>query len=101
MPLGLKTWSYIYTRKSDGKRRRAKVGHYPGLSLEEAGKRAAQLRRVVDDGGDPAQAEREKREADTFEVLASAWLRRYAEPNKAAPSVEDDRRMLRKRLLAT
>ena len=99
MPSGSKTWSFNYTRASDGKRRRAKVGHFPALSLDEARTRAAELRRAVDDGEDPAHAAKVKREAATFEALADAWMRRYAEQNKAPKSLEDDRRMLAKDIL--
>ena len=91
---GTKTWSFNYTRSSDGKRRRVGLGHFPGFSLEDARKRAAELRRVVDEGGDPAQAKADKREADTFAELVADWLALHGERKKAKRSLIDDKSML-------
>jgi hypothetical protein len=38
---GVKSWSFGYTRKSDGKRRRVQLGHYPAIGLDAARQRPA------------------------------------------------------------
>ncbi|MEQ1694348.1 MAG: site-specific integrase [Hyphomicrobiaceae bacterium] len=98
-PTGARSWRYHYTRPSDGKRSCISIGHYPGIGLEEARRRAAELRRDVDNEKDPAAERQSRREADTLQELVNAWLKQHAEPNKAARSLIDDRSMLDKDIL--
>lgn len=99
MSSGLKTWSFAYARSSDGRNRRARLGHFPAKSLEDARRDAAAMRRVVDDGGDPAGEAQAKKTADTFAELAGAWVKRQIEANYSEARAYDVRLMLDKDLL--
>jgi hypothetical protein len=50
---GSRSWVLNYRRKSDGKERRLTIGSAAAWPVAEARKRAAELRREVDIGGDP------------------------------------------------
>ena len=55
---GRKTWSYRYRTKA-GRQARLKLGvFWDDFDLEKARKEAVKIRVAVDDGGDPAQAQR-------------------------------------------
>ena len=91
---GTKSWSFGYTRRSDGKRRRAQIGHFPGIGLDEARQRAADLRREVDKGSDPAGDAQAERRADTFADLSEAWFKRHVLPNTKSGTAKEYRKML-------
>jgi Arm DNA-binding domain len=58
-----------YRRKADGRERRATIGQFPVWSVAAARQRAAELRRAVDNGGDPVgelAAERGHRRLRSF-----------------------------------
>ncbi len=95
---GAKSWSVLYTRRSDGKRRRFVIGAYPTIGLEEARAKAKACIADVANGGDPAKGASERRDALTFKELAALWLDEHATPNKAVGSVANDRSMLRRHI---
>ncbi len=64
MESGFKSWSLIYTRQ-DGKKRRIRLGEYPGMSLKDARSEAQRLRVQVGDGADPAQEKRAAKRPST------------------------------------
>jgi integrase len=94
-PMGTRTWSVQYVRKSDGVKRRVTIGTFPEFSLDQARTAARAIREVVARGEDPA-AKIEPVAVYTFNMLADTWLKRHAERNKAAASVYDDRLLLEK-----
>lgn len=82
---GTKSWSFGYTHRSGGKRqgegekrrgmrRRVQIGTFPAMSLEAARKRAGELRRQVEAGGDPAGDKEIRGAAMTFRELAELRL---------------------------
>ena len=79
---GTKSWSYGYTRQSDGKRRRVPIGPFPAVGLDKARKDATEMQKLVNGGGDPASERNGRREALTFQQMAE---RRLADDNKLKP----------------
>jgi integrase len=95
---GTKTWSVLYRRKSDGRRRRCTCGTYPQISLSEARTNALDILARVARGEDPAR-DRKRVPADrlqTFGDLAERYLK-HAEASKR--SGFQDRRILDKDVL--
>ncbi len=62
-----------YRRKADGRERRATIGPYPAWGVAAARQRAAELRRTVDNGGDPVGARVAERGAPTVAVLCTRF----------------------------
>ena len=97
-PSGSKTWQYLFD--FEGRRRRMKLGRFPGVSLAEARKRHATARAALLDGRDPAKenldSRSEKRAAPTFGDLAREYLERHA---KNLRSGREQERVIRKELL--
>lgn len=102
-PAGHKSWSFLYRRKSDGKRRRVTIGKYPAITLEQAryGREgrdgnhidgALDYQRQVSDGGDPAGNVTARRAELTFREFADEYIERYAKKRKR--SWKKDRRIL-------
>ncbi|KQW96587.1 hypothetical protein ASC94_07015 [Massilia sp. Root418] len=67
-----------------GKRKTLALGVYPAVSLASARKRRDEARTLLAEGVDPSQAKQEGKyartaaAAQTFEVVASQWLRKVA-----------------------
>ena len=97
---GAKSWSVLYRRRIDGRRRRCTLGQYPEVSLADARDAAlATLARVSRDE-DPARDRRRPTAAGgpmTFGDLADRYLTRHAERSKR--SGLKDRQMLTKDVL--
>lgn len=80
---GSKIWRLAY-RQQGGKSNRLTFGAYPEVSLLEARAKRATARKVISDGGDPAQVKRDEKlaksaaAAHTFEALAREWLAKTA-----------------------
>lgn len=99
---GSKSWRLHYTRRSDGKRRAVTLGSYPALALKETRRRAKQLQAEIEDEekrADPAGCLKARREAETFEEVAAAWIERHGVPNKSPRALQDDRSMLVRHVL--
>src|SRR5580693_3010705 len=60
---------FLNYRDSAGRERRYTIGTYPTWSVEAARERAKELRRLIDQGQDPAGDKRERREAPTVADL--------------------------------
>ena len=67
--------SFIFLYHFKGRQRFIRIGCSPGLSLKAARARARELRRIVDEGRDPAGDERDRRWITSFEK----FLRHTAE----------------------
>jgi integrase len=84
---GTKSWRLKY--RFQGKEKLLSLGQYPQFSLKEAREKAAEARKTLADGVDPAAEKKLKARsaANTFEAVArewhenkkSAWTERYAE----------------------
>jgi integrase len=80
---GSKIWRLAY-RQEGGKSNRLTFGAYPEVSLLEARAKRTTARKILSDGGDPAQVRRDEKmaktaaSAHTFEALAREWLAKTA-----------------------
>ncbi len=76
---GARIWRLRYMRPS-GARNRISLGAYPEVSLAEARKHRDRVRAMLRKGLDPANAQRDQKEAErkqaaaTFAVVAEQWL---------------------------
>src|SRR5215831_12412526 len=79
---GTGSWCLNYRRRTDGVERRYTIGQTTAWPIAEARKEAAELRRIVDVGGDPVADRQNKRDAPT---VAALWDRFVAEglPSRA------------------
>ena len=96
---GSKAWVLRYRRKSDGTKRVWTLGTFPDMPLDEAREMAADARRDIAKGGDPAAGKRLAKEAPTFRQLAESWVADYAEANRSKRVRADDKSALDKHIL--
>jgi len=75
-PAGARSWCLNYRLKDTGRERRITIGEVAAWPIAEARKRAAELRRIVDAGGDPLGEREERRREPT---VAELWERFAAE----------------------
>jgi len=81
--------SFFINYRLGGRERRHTIGGYPTWSLEAARQEAKRLRQLVDQGRDPAQEKRERREAPTVQDLIDRYIADHL-PKKAANGREKD-----------
>ena len=74
-------------RSEDGHDRMITIGEYPAWSLSAARKRATELRREIDAGGDPLEEKRDRREAPTVADVVREYDRRHVANLKSANGV--------------
>lgn len=98
-PNGVKSWAVVYSRKSDGRKRRFTIGEYPAFTLETARSEAKAVLARVARGEDPAGDGEARKQAYTFRRLADAWFERHAKTNRTKGRQYDDRLMLEKDIL--
>lgn len=98
-----KTWTFRYRRNSDRAQRRVTLGTFiakgEGMSLDDARVKARSLQAAVDAGGDPAADVQARKDAETFEEIATDWIERHGKPNKSPGAIRDDRSMLDRHVL--
>src|SRR5690242_17195256 len=89
---GVKAWCLNYRVRDTGRERRLTIGDVASWPIELARKKAAELRRIIDDGGDPLGQTEEKRAEPTVDEL---WTRFEAEalPSRA-PRTRDEYRAI-------
>ena len=85
-PGGGKSWSFLYVRKSDGKKRRVTIGdfgadHQGLIGLAEARQRAVELRAAVNRGLDPAEAKAAEKKAETVSELLDLFIHHHPRPD--------------------
>ena len=97
-PNGKKTWTVIYRRKSDARKRRYTIGAYPAFSLEEARNQAQEVLAAVARREDPAGQLQTRNASLTFAQLAAAWINRHGRPNKVPRALYDDQLMLNREI---
>ncbi|MGD9511843.1 MAG: tyrosine-type recombinase/integrase, partial [Geminicoccaceae bacterium] len=96
-PRAGKSWSLVYRRAGDGRRRRATIGPYPRHSLADARQIGRELLARIGRGEDPAGAKQEAKRAATFAQLATAYIEQHAKRKKR--SWRDDLAMINRDLL--
>lgn len=89
-PSGVKSWTVVYTRESDGRKRRLTLGKFPSIDLAKARKRALASIATVGDGGDPAGTKRARREGITVAELGTLFIEQYSKRHKRT-WMEDER----------
>lgn len=89
-PTGVKSWTAVYSRESDGAKRRVTIGKYPAITLEKARSKALAVMSAVSEGNDPAGAKRARREAMTVKELGELFIDKYAKRSKRTWA-EDER----------
>jgi integrase len=80
-PTGTKTWSVLYNRKSDGKKRRVTLGDFRSLSLAAARAKALQIRHEVWSGKDPAGTVAEYKRAESVGQLLDEFIKKHPRPD--------------------
>jgi integrase len=85
--------SFFINYRVDGIERRHSIGRRPTWSAEAARDEAKELRRRIDQGGDPAAEKRERREAPTIQDLVDRYLEEHL-LTLAPREHPDQRRML-------
>ncbi|MEO6609639.1 MAG: tyrosine-type recombinase/integrase [Aestuariivirga sp.] len=85
-PSGNKSWSFLYVRKSDGKKRRVTIGDFGAdhdgmIGLAEARQRAVELRAAVNRGLDPAEAKAAEKRAETVSELLDLFIQHHPRPD--------------------
>jgi integrase len=93
-PAGARAWCLNYRIKNSGRMRRLTIGDVASWPVAAARERAAELRRVVDAGGDPLGAAEAKRAEPTVAELI-AQFEREALPSRAPRSQVEYKSMLR------
>src|SRR5262245_41005036 len=76
-PKGIKSWSLMYRRKSDDKRRRINLGRFPEISLAAARSKAVRLKEAIAEGADPAAKGEELKTIETVNQLCDRFLIDY------------------------
>jgi integrase len=77
---GVKSWTLVY--RYQGRVRRWTLGRYPDLSLADARDKAADARRDIAHGGDPAGEKQLRRHAPTVADIVQQYLTLYAKVHK-------------------
>ena len=85
-PSGSKSWSLLYVRKSDGKKRRVTIGDFGAnheglIGLAEARQRAVELRAAVNRGLDPAESKAAEKKAETVSDLLDLYIKHHPRPD--------------------
>jgi integrase len=93
-PTGVRSWSVVYTRESDGAKQRVTIGRFPAISLEKARGKALAVVSSVAEGQDPAGKNKVRREAMTVRELGALFIEKYAKRYKKSWS--EDQRILQK-----
>jgi integrase len=93
-PSGVKRWLFRYVLA--GRQRWYVLGRYPGMTAEEARKRAKKAGVAVDDGNDPATERRKaKARGMTVAELADEWMADHEPPTVKATTAGSYRSILK------
>ena len=86
---GTRTWVLHYSAKATGEERRMTIGRVKEWPIKKARERAAELRRLVDTGGDPLRELQEARGARTVNELADRYLAEHVAAHNRPSSKRD------------
>jgi integrase len=95
---GARAFIVNYRRRSDGLERRYTIGSYPEWSVGAARTKAMELKRHIDNGGDPVGEHAADRAAPTVADLAARFLEEHVSKQRPA-TVRDYGSMLRNDIL--
>ena len=82
-PAGAKSWSLLYRRKGDAKKRRVTLGEFPALGLAGARAKAEANKVKITAGSDPAGNVADYKKADTVDQLLDQFLEKHPRPEAA------------------
>jgi integrase len=71
------TRTFVLKYRIDGRERQYKIGNFPTWSVDAARTEAKELRKLIDQGRDPAGEKRERREAPTIQDLVDRYCREH------------------------
>jgi integrase len=97
-PAGARAWCLNYRVKDTGRERRLTIGDVASWPIKEAREKAAELRRIVDAGGDPLGELQEKRAAPSFAELVERYQAERLR-DKAPRTAQEERRLIKQWLL--
>jgi integrase len=81
-PSGIKSWSLLYRRQGDNKRRRVKLGRFPEIGLAVARAKAVRLKEAIAEGADPAAPpSQDPNKMETVDQLLDRYLRDARPPS--------------------
>jgi integrase len=92
-PSGVKAWTAVYRRASDGAKRRVTLGKFPTMTLDKARARALAVMSAAAEGEDPAGKRRAQRDALTVRELGALFVEKHSKRNKR--TWREDERLLR------
>jgi integrase len=90
---------FLYYRTTAGRERRPSIGVHGQLTCQEAREIASRWRSEVARGGDPSEARRDQRSAETLAEFSERYMTDYAPTRKRASSITTDRINLRCHIL--
>ena len=93
-PAGARTWALRYRLKESGREREISIGDVSSWPISEARKRAHELRREVDTGGDPLQRLADKRAEPVVAELAQRFIEESL-PSRASSTQAEYKAMFR------
>jgi integrase len=93
-PQGARAWALNYRVKATGAERRITIGDTAAWSIKKARAQAGELRRVVDQGGDPLRQREDERAEPTVDDLIARFVAEEL-PSRAPRTQDDYQAMLR------
>jgi len=88
---GKGTKSFFFDYRHNGQGKRLSIGKHPAWTATQARARAAELRRLVDAGGDPQGEKRERRDEPTIKDLVERYRRDHLPTLRNVRPQEADR----------
>jgi integrase len=86
-PGGTKAFYIHYTKPSDGKRARMKLGRYPEMKLGKARERAREARGEIGDGGDPVAEKKALAALQDVADLVENYIARHAMTKRSGSAI--------------
>lgn len=86
-PAGTRSWNLVYTKPSDGKRARMKIGRYPEMKLGKAREKARAARGQVGQGTDPLVERKALAAAHTVADMVDNYIARHASTKRSGDEI--------------